>query len=336
MQLSIIIPVYNVEAFIEKCIRSLEDQDIPHNEFEIIIVNDGSTDNGRKVVLRLMREFDNIVFIEQENKGVSIARNNAIDIARGEYLLPVDPDDYILPKTLKRVLERVDMEGLDVLYLGFGILNEDGKPGWHADYKVQEKNSYSGVDGYFAARGKAIRNPDRSVGIFYRKALLEQHTIQYPQDVPYLEDGIFLAKVFSVALKVSFDHLAFYQRTTTRVGSATNSNLIYSENAINGFLHTIDNLNQFQKSQNLTNEGTLLLNHVKAKFLILPLSVCIACRNKKKYKNLIDRLQKMGYKKINLDGLRLGYKRLARVYNFNPFLFYYFFPFNQKINQLLQ
>ena len=63
MQLSIIIPVYNVEAYIEKCIRSLEDQNIPHNEFEIIIVNDGSADNSRKVVFRLMKEFNNIVFI---------------------------------------------------------------------------------------------------------------------------------------------------------------------------------------------------------------------------------------------------------------------------------
>jgi glycosyltransferase involved in cell wall biosynthesis len=335
MQLSIIIPVYNVEANIEKCVKSLQQQDICKEDYEIIIVNDGSPDNSREVVLKLMEQFNNIVFIEHENKGVSVARNNALAIAKGTYILPIDPDDYILPNTLKGVLNRIVNKNLDVLYLGFEIFDAYGNSAWHTDYTKQTNQVFNGVEGYFAGRGKAVRDSDRSWAILYRKVLLDQYEVSYPKNVPYLEDGVFLAKVFAVAQKVGFDNQAFYQRTT-RAGSATNSNLFYYERAVNGFLIAIENLNQFEEAQKLTVDGVLLLNHVKAKFLILPLSSCIASRNKKEYKKLICRLKEMGYQKIKVDGLRLGYKTIAMVYNFSHFLFYYFFPFNQKLKQLLQ
>ena len=168
MRLSIIIPVYNVAEYIEKCVYSLLQQDIPTEEFEIIIINDGSPDNSREVVMNLMKTVNNIVFIDQENRGVSMARNAGIAKAKGEFILPVDPDDYILPNTLKINLEHAEKNNLDVLYLSFEILNAAGKPVWHTDYAIQEKQVYPGVDGYFAARGKGIRDPDRSWAILYR------------------------------------------------------------------------------------------------------------------------------------------------------------------------
>ena len=79
MQLSIIIPMYNVAPYVERCIRSLEDQDIPRNEYELICINDGSPDNCREIVEQLQLEFSNIVLINQINQGVSVARNNGID-----------------------------------------------------------------------------------------------------------------------------------------------------------------------------------------------------------------------------------------------------------------
>uniref|UniRef100_UPI0030DB473E glycosyltransferase family 2 protein n=1 Tax=uncultured Imperialibacter sp. TaxID=1672639 RepID=UPI0030DB473E len=103
MKLSIIVPVYNVEEYLERCVRSLEDQDIPRSDYEIIVVNDGSPDNSKEVVERLQRELSNIILINQENQGVSMARNAGIDRASGEYLVVVDPDDYVAPNSFASI-----------------------------------------------------------------------------------------------------------------------------------------------------------------------------------------------------------------------------------------
>ena len=83
LQLSIILPIYNVAPYVEKCIRSLEDQDIPKDTYEIICVNDGSPDNSQQIVEKLQQEFSNIILINQKNQGVSVARNVGIEKARG-------------------------------------------------------------------------------------------------------------------------------------------------------------------------------------------------------------------------------------------------------------
>ena len=95
MILSIIIPVYNVEKYVEKCIRSCENQDIPKENYEVIVVNDGSPDGSLAIVERLANEFSNIKVINQENKGLSMARNTGLEAAKGEYVWFVDSDDWI-------------------------------------------------------------------------------------------------------------------------------------------------------------------------------------------------------------------------------------------------
>jgi glycosyltransferase involved in cell wall biosynthesis len=77
MRLSIIVPAYKVEDFIERCIHSLENQDIAKADYEIIVTNDGSPDNSKVIVEKLQHEFSNIILVNQQNQGVSRARNTA-------------------------------------------------------------------------------------------------------------------------------------------------------------------------------------------------------------------------------------------------------------------
>ena len=86
MKLSIIVPVYNVEPYIERCVRSLEQQNIPKQEYEIIIVNDGTQDQSIQIINKLRLEYPNIVLIEKENGGLSSARNYGLKYAQGEYI----------------------------------------------------------------------------------------------------------------------------------------------------------------------------------------------------------------------------------------------------------
>ena len=92
IKFSIIVPVYNVEKYIKKCINSILNQ--TYKNYEIIIINDGSTDKSKKI-LESYKNIDNIKIINQTNKGLSVARNIGIKNASGDYLLFVDSDDYI-------------------------------------------------------------------------------------------------------------------------------------------------------------------------------------------------------------------------------------------------
>ena len=110
---SVIVPVYNVEKYIEKCIESIFNNQI--NDVEIIIVNDGSTDNSRNIINKYA-ERDNIVIIDQENAGLSAARNSGLKIAKGEYILFLDSDDYLEPEALD-ILYKVVCESRADLYV---------------------------------------------------------------------------------------------------------------------------------------------------------------------------------------------------------------------------
>ena len=99
-KLSIIIPVYNVENYVDTCIESLYKQGISEYEFEVILINDGSTDNSLSIIQEYENKYSNITIISQKNQGLSTTRNNGIKLAKGEYLLFVDSDDLIIENIL--------------------------------------------------------------------------------------------------------------------------------------------------------------------------------------------------------------------------------------------
>ena len=93
MDLSIIVPVYNVEKYIRTCIESIFRQGLDEDCFEVIIVNDGTQDKSMDVIADIIHRHSNIIVIEQESQGVSVARNRGIEMARGEFLIMPDSDD---------------------------------------------------------------------------------------------------------------------------------------------------------------------------------------------------------------------------------------------------
>lgn len=115
LKLSIIIPVYNVEKYIEVCIESLYKQNISEDEFEVILINDGSTDNSLSILQRFEIQHTNITVISQRNQGLSVTRNNGIKAAKGEYILFVDSDDLIIKNSLKTLLGIASLNQVDIL-----------------------------------------------------------------------------------------------------------------------------------------------------------------------------------------------------------------------------
>ncbi|MGL4253948.1 MAG: glycosyltransferase, partial [Fusobacteriaceae bacterium] len=113
--LSVVVPMYNVEEYILRCLESLQKQDIPEEQYEIILIDDGSRDRTVEYAKEFSQNHKNIRIISQKNGGASVARNRGIDEARGKYIWFVDADDYVLENRFGILLEKAIGNDLDIL-----------------------------------------------------------------------------------------------------------------------------------------------------------------------------------------------------------------------------
>ena len=123
--ISVIVPVYNSELYIEKCINSILKQD--YTNYEIIIINDGSTDDSEKVIRKITKTTNKIRYYKQKNSGVAKTRNNGIEFAKGEYIAFIDNDDYIDPDYFKVLIDSSKSGDADIVLCGYRRPDENGK-----------------------------------------------------------------------------------------------------------------------------------------------------------------------------------------------------------------
>ena len=124
MKISIVIPVYNAEYQLERCLNSVFSQ--TYCDYEVIIINDGSTDDSDKVCKELIRNRKNVKYIVQNNLGVSSARNKGIEISSGEYICFIDADDYIRQDCLEKMVEQADKHLCDIMCCATMVCFSDG------------------------------------------------------------------------------------------------------------------------------------------------------------------------------------------------------------------
>lgn len=140
-KLSFIVPLYNSSKWMNKCIGSLLDQDVPQDEYEIILVDDGSPDESGRIADEFARKHQNVRVIHQSNKGPSGARNTGMAAADSKYIWLVDPDDYIEPNCLSRLLSIMESGNLDILRFGYRLVDEEYKE--VKKHPSELKNDYS-------------------------------------------------------------------------------------------------------------------------------------------------------------------------------------------------
>lgn len=136
MKLSIIVPVYGVANYLRKCVDSLLAQNIEN--YEIILVDDGSPDVCPQICDEYAGKYDNIRVVHQENAGLSAARNSGINVATGDYIMFVDSDDYLQLNVLGALMEQVEREQLDVLRFDYQNVRQTEA----GEYKVFQPNKY--------------------------------------------------------------------------------------------------------------------------------------------------------------------------------------------------
>lgn len=214
MKLSLIIPIYNVEEYIPKCLNSIYTQRMNEEDFEVIAVVDGSPDNSIDVLNEHSKQHKNLVVIDKENGGVSSARNKGIEIARGEYIIFIDPDDTLIPGSLEKIYISLEKQEIDIAVLR--SYNEVGHVEQFAWTKTIQANVVKpGLciykEGY--TRGGVW-------GVVYNKKFLTKNNLKFPLGIKNSEDAYFFMQCQIKANKMIFFNIDTYL-LYTRPGSAS-------------------------------------------------------------------------------------------------------------------
>ena len=144
IKISVIIPIFNAEKYLENCLKSIIIQSF--KEIEIICVNDGSTDNSLEILKRLQLEDKRIIIIDKKNGGSSSARNAALKIARGEYCLNIDSDDWIEQDYFKNMYKRAKKDNLDIVISDIIFDFKNKKNYILKDLKIEDKKIINGKE----------------------------------------------------------------------------------------------------------------------------------------------------------------------------------------------
>jgi glycosyltransferase involved in cell wall biosynthesis len=240
ISVSIIVPIYNVEVYLRRCLDSLLRQTF--TDIEIICVIDGPTDQSGMIAKQYAKRDTRIVIIEQPNCGVSVARNIALSKATGEYISFIDGDDWVAPNFVETLYNAAITTGSGMVICNFQKVQTN----------IREDNiSYtSGIfDGRDICRelisGKTLKNYPWNK--LYKKELFDKHGIIFPIDIKFAEDYAVMCQLAYYAGKVNIinEYLYYYRihdTSTTR---------IYNLHRVTGLLKAFEVIKNFLKQENI-------------------------------------------------------------------------------------
>lgn len=217
-QLSIIVPVYNAEKWLRRCLDSLLKQDLPREDYEIIIVDDGSKDGSPQICDDYSAAHPGTVrVIHQQNRGVSMARNAGLDAAVGEYVMFVDSDDYVKEDSFAEILDRCTTQHLDMCFYKMNV--EDSYGNFRTEYQHNFNNQkiYTGeetiMEGYPV--GSACE-------VVVSSIMVKDNKLRFDKNLCFSEDADFVAHCLVYANRVGFMDIVPYIYAYNGA-SATNS-----------------------------------------------------------------------------------------------------------------
>lgn len=228
-KISIIIPIYNGEKHIKKCVESLLEQ---NGDFEIILVDDGSTDNSLKILKEISSNMEDkvSVVISNKNKGVSSARNLGILNSTGKYIMFCDIDDTYPPNVIKHISETIDNYNPDFIAFGREDISNDKTIAIYHNHNEVKKLNINKFDYYkeYLLQGKHTFSVVNKV---YKKEIIDINNIKFPTNLKLSEDLYFNLIYTMYSNSFVEDFRSSYRRTCTE-GSTIYKNIddFYSEN----------------------------------------------------------------------------------------------------------
>lgn len=206
VKISIIIPVYNTEKFLERCLNSVLNQTL--RDIEIIVINDGSTDNSLEIIKKIKETDTRIIFINKENEGLTKTRNRGLEIASGKYIYNLDSDDYLEERTMfEELYNKCEKDNLDMVvfdyYNDFGNKKEYIKNIEVLDDVLINKEDYI----------KALIKNKCGISIWgklVKKDIFIENNIKFPENIFMGEDLLTSLKLVFFSKKIEKLNKAFY------------------------------------------------------------------------------------------------------------------------------
>ena len=245
---SVIVPFYNVENYIEKCLETLVNQTLEN--IEIILVNDGSKDRSKIIVDKFLKQYpEKIVYLEKENGGLSDARNYAIPYAKGEYIAFLDSDDYVEKTMYKDMYELAKKENSDMVECDFY-------------WEYPDKNQIKEDKGVIYNGKKEMIEKVRVVAWnkLIKKEVLEKSKVLFPKGLRY-EDVEFTYKLVPYLEKVSFLKKPCVHYIQREGSISNNQNERNKE-----IFQVLDNVIGFYKENNLYDEYKDELEYIYVRY----------------------------------------------------------------------
>ncbi|MEG0661239.1 MAG: glycosyltransferase [Anaerorhabdus sp.] len=214
MKLSIVVPMYNVENYIQQCLDSLVAQTL--TDFEILVVDDGSTDNGPMIVDQMIEKYPHLIKqLHKKNGGLSDARNYAIDYVQGEYIAFLDSDDYVEHSLYDKLVNKIE-EGFDVVVTNIEYFYENGNPSWIMNGLTSWKCD--------TISKQAILSPMFAWNKIYKTSIFKEKGFRYPLNTWY-EDIPVTTPIFATTDKIGYlnETLIHYRQREGSIMSVTKS-----------------------------------------------------------------------------------------------------------------
>ena len=247
-KVSIIVPVYNVEDYIERCLDSLLDQTLV--DIEIIIVNDGSTDRSKEKIIPYIDKYSNkIKYLEKENGGLSSARNFGIPEASGEYIAFLDSDDYVEKDMYEKMYDKAINKQSDMIECDF-IWEYPNKKRIDIGKTYNNKKDMI-INGRVVAWNKLIK-----------RNIIEKNNLRFPEGLRY-EDVEFFYKLVPYINKVSFVHEPFVHYIQRSNSIANTQNARTKEIFV-----VLNNVINYYKDNGIFDEYNEELEYIYARFLL--------------------------------------------------------------------
>ena len=270
MKVSIIVPVYNVESYLDKCLNSLVNQTL--KEIEIIIVNDGSTDNSKKIIDKYAKKYKNIIAITKENGGVSEARNLGLTKATGEYIAFLDSDDWVELDMYEKMYQKALAENFDIVACDTQAIFPNEKQ--YIGSNIKEDNVLNNtlmIDAYAVLWNK-----------IYKKELLEG--IKFKKGMNFCEDVEFLYMIYPKIKKIGVIKEPLHNYLQ-REGSLT---YVYDKKLYK-LIEAMDDIVNYYKENNILDKYMAEIEYTYARYLYATFIKRIArTRNKEEFNKAVN------------------------------------------------
>ncbi len=338
-RVSIIIPAYNIEDYIGKCLDSVLSQDMDVNLIEIIVVDDGSSDKTGAVIDEYAARNANIKPIHKKNEGVSAARNDGIKAATGDYIFFFDGDDFQEKETCRELVEIIERESADAVIYGYHRFR-DGEV-YETNYPRFDKPIYEGnsiirdvMPAFIGLSNEDINNwiagkPDSLYvenpalwRILVKRSIIEDNDLKFDTTLKVGEDTCFISEYLSCCNKVFVQQKCYYYlvtRATSAIFRYEREPLskLEGKKRLNDARERLVNRIKDRKGVDVTDTfaGTIVMSAVEMAFLLSAHNPTVSRRDRYKgYRSFVDdtRVRKL------IDGFNVGGgSKVKRI----PFIF---------------